>query len=92
MMQQVSTLLVIASLFLSSSTSSMAFQKKSDPKNPDHKGTATVVLRYIKALNQTGAPDPAHDKDCRARFGTLLEKKVVTGLPATLQPIRRICI
>jgi hypothetical protein len=73
MVKQVSTLLMIASMFVSSVPSAMAFQ------NPDHKGTATVTLKSIEALKKTGSRDPARDKDCKAKFGTLIGKKVVSS-------------
>lgn len=72
MVQQVSTLLVIASMFVSSSPSAMAFQ------NPDHKGTATVTLKSIEALNKNGSRNPARDPACKAKFGSLIGKKVVS--------------
>jgi len=44
----------------------------------DHEGRVTLTLRSINALNQSGSPDSAHDKDCRARFINLIHQKVTT--------------
>jgi hypothetical protein len=73
MVKQVSTLLMIASMFVSSFASAAPFQ------NPDHKGTATVTLKSIEALNKNGSRNPARDKDCKAKFGSLIGKKVVSS-------------
>lgn len=73
MMQRVSTLLVIASMYVSSFPSTMPFQ------GPDHKGTATVTLRTIEALNKNGSRNPARDPACKAKFGSLIGKKVVSS-------------
>lgn len=64
-------LFVIASMFVNSAP--LAFSQ-----NPDHKGKVNVTLKTIKALTQTGSPDPAHDKDCRAKFGNLIGQNVTT--------------
>jgi hypothetical protein len=71
-MKQVSMLLVLTLMFVTSASNAFSFQ------NPDHKGHATVALKTIKALSQTGSPDPAHDKDCKAKFGNLIGKQVMT--------------
>lgn len=71
MIRQVPTVLVITSILLSSAPNAFS-------QNPDHKGKVTVALRTIKALTQTGSPDPAHDKDCKAKFGNLIGQRVTT--------------
>lgn len=70
MIRQISTILVTILLFVSLSPNASAFQ--------DHKGKANVTLKTIKALSQSGSPDPSHDKDCKAKFGNLLGKNVTT--------------
>ena len=72
MVQKVSTLLVIASMYMSTSISALPFQ------NPDHKGTVSVALKTIEALNKNGSRNPAKDPACKAKFGSLVGKRVVT--------------
>lgn len=71
MLKQISMLLVLTLMFVTAAPNAFSFQG-------GHKGHATVPLKTIKALAQNGSPDPAHDKDCKAKFGNLLGKNVMT--------------
>ena len=86
-MRRASTLLLIASLFAGSSLSAIAAQQKPSQSGPDHKGTAIVTLKFIKALAPNGSPDPAHLKDCIAKYRALLGKKVVTTYDINTQTL-----
>jgi hypothetical protein len=44
----------------------------------DHAGTDTVTLSRALGLQETGAPAPAQDAACKAKFGKYLGEKVTT--------------
>lgn len=72
MIQQLSSLFAMAFMLLSSTS-------QASSQSPYHVGTVSVTLKTIKALTQSGSPDPAHDKDCGAKYGNLRQQRVTTS-------------